>query len=295
MSNYLITGGTGSFGRACTKALLKVPNANKIIIYSRDEHKHEQMEREIGKDDRIRYFIGDIRDKDRLRLAVREANYIIHAAALKIVPAGEYNPMEFVKTNIVGAQNLIDVCLENPYPRKIIALSTDKAVAPKNLYGATKICAEKLFLASNALGYNGEPRFSVVRYGNVANSNGSVIKVFDQQLMHNHPLTITDERMTRFWITLDEAVEFTLRSLNQMQGGETFIPNMPSFRVTDLAEAMVERGGFGRTYPIRYMGIRPGEKLHEEIEEGRSSENNNVWLDKEALINQLIGLDNASI
>lgn len=261
MSNILITGGTGSFGHAFVECCLcnKDCRYDKIIIYSRDEHKQEQMARRFDNDDRLRFFIGDVRDKDRLKLAARECSYMVHAAALKIVPAGEYNPMEFIKTNIIGAQNVVDVVLSLPY-MQVIALSTDKAVNPINLYGATKLCMEKLFLASNALlGDNNFSRFSIVRYGNVANSNGSVIPLFKRAKELLRPLPITDVRMTRFWIELDEAAEFVYNKLQNMEKGKVYIPEMPSFNIMDLADAFTPT-----SYTV--VGIRPGEKLHEQID-----------------------------
>lgn len=259
MSNILITGGTGSFGQAFVERCIhnKECPYEKIIIYSRDEHKQEQMERRF-QDSRLRFFLGDIRDKDRLKLAARECIYMVHAAALKIVPAGEYNPMEFIKTNILGAQNIIDVAVGLPY-MQVIALSTDKAVNPINLYGYTKGCMEKLFLASNALlGDNDFSRFSVVRYGNVANSNGSVIPLFKKYKEKGEPLPVTDTRMTRFWIELDQAADFVYNKLQSMEKGKVYIPEMPSFSIMELVDA------FRTTY--RVTGIRPGEKLHEQID-----------------------------
>lgn len=281
MSSILITGGTGSFGQALALKLL-TRKYDKIIIYSRDEHKQEQMAKRLAPFDKhkqLRFFIGDIRDKDRLRLAMREAWYIVHAAAMKIVPTAEYNPMECIKTNVLGAQNLIDIAHENcNFEKKILALSTDKAVAPKNLYGASKLCAEKLFIASNLNIY---AKFSVVRYGNVANSNGSVIKVFKEQLDKGLPFTITNNLMTRYWITLDEAVEFVLNCLGKMQGGETFIPNMPSFRVMDLAMAMNDP--LSSYIPLEVIGVRPGEKIHEQIDDDKFSDQNDTWLSVDQL------------
>lgn len=262
--NTLITGGTGSFGQALTARLLKTNTYSRICIYSRDEHKQDIMSKKFN-DARLRFFIGDVRDKDRLKLALNNIQTVIHAAALKIVPAAEYNPFECIKTNILGAQNLIDAIVSDIRPpiaggvQKVIALSTDKAVHPINLYGATKLCAEKLFIAANNIIGTEYSKFSVVRYGNVANSNGSVIPLFQTQLKHANPFTITNEKMTRFWITLNEAVDFVLKSLDTMQGGETFVPDMPSFTVMDLAKAMCPSNS------TEITGIRPGEKLSEEI------------------------------
>lgn len=290
MSNILITGGTGSFGQEFTKHLLeKDGEFDKIIIYSRDEHKQEKMARRFSSypnTERLRFFIGDIRDKDRLKLAAKDCLYIVHAAALKIVPAGEYNPMEFVKTNVLGAQNVIDVALSNPYT-KVLALSTDKAVNPVNLYGATKLCMEKLFLASNNLvGRNPWTGFSIVRYGNVANSNGSVIPVFKKAYEAGEPLPITDARMTRFWIELDEAASFVYYKLINMVNGSIFIPNMPSFNILDLAAAFDEHG----ERRIKIVGIRPGEKLHEQIDQDLFSNTNARFLPWQELRQRLIAL-----
>ncbi len=266
--NLLITGGTGSFGQALVKYLLQKDLYDKIVIYSRDEHKQEQMKEKFNSD-RLRFLIGDVRDKDRLYMAMNGINHIVHTAALKIVPSAEYNPFEYVKTNIMGSQNLIEVCwLHSKSVSKVIALSTDKATSPINLYGATKLTMEKLMLAANNI--NEYPHFSLVKYGNVAGSNGSVIPLFKRMKDMGAPMPITDKRMTRFWITLEEAVEFTMNSLDKMKGRETFIPDMPSFRVIDLAKCFSDE--------ITEIGIRPGEKLHEEIEIGRSSENNDVWM-----------------
>jgi UDP-N-acetylglucosamine 4,6-dehydratase len=278
MLNYLIIGGTGSLGNALVEQLLKVgydpyfPNY-KICIYSRDEHKQEQMARKFSNHAALRFLIGDIRDKDRLNLAIHGGvTHIINAAALKIVPAMEYNPFECLKTNTIGAQNVIDcLCNFGYYPIKFIQVSTDKAVKPINVYGASKLCAEKLTLAANNITGEMGHRYSVVRYGNVANSNGSVIPLFKKQLAANEPLTITDERMTRFWITLEDAATFVLECLHKMEGGETFIPKMPSFKVTDLARAMTDK-------PYIVTGIRPGEKLHESISDELSSDTNDNWL-----------------
>lgn len=271
MLNILITGGTGSLGRAIISKLLKLNSFTKICIYSRDEHKQEQVRELFNNDPRLRFFIGDIRDKDRLKLAVQGVTHIIHAAALKVVPTAEYNPFETIKTNIIGAQNLVD-CVTNRetfymgnYPR-VIAVSTDKAVHPINLYGATKLCAEKLFIAANNIQGNYGPKFSVARYGNVANSNGSVIPLFQRQLADATALTITDDRMSRFWITLEEASDFVLKCLNAMHGAEIFVPEMKSFRVKDLALVMMQDAGYAPEKQwCRVIGIRPGEKLYEEI------------------------------
>jgi len=286
--NILITGGTGSFGQAVTERLLSFNRYQKIGIYSRDEHKQELMAKRLN-NPKLRFFIGDIRDKERLALAIQDYEIIIHTAALKIVPSAEYNPFEYIKTNIMGAQNLVDVCINSvPYYgtralQKVIVLSTDKAVHPINLYGATKLCAEKIFKAANNIrGPNG-PKFSIVRYGNVANSNGSVIPLYMQQLKENKQLTITDDSMTRFWITLDDAVNFVLQCIDRMYGGETFVPDMPSFNIKDLALVMMGNYPLERQW-TEIIGVRPGEKLHEEIitkEEFQNSiydKETNTWI-----------------
>lgn len=254
--NVLITGGTGSFGKKYTKILLKKYKPNKIIIYSRDELKQFEMAQEFN-DPCMRYFIGDVRDAPRLKKAMEDVDFVIHAAALKHVPIAEYNPMECIKTNINGAQNVIDACLDNRV-KKIIALSTDKAANPVNLYGATKLASDKLFVAANNLVGNREIEFSVVRYGNVIGSRGSVVPFF-QKLINDGvtSLPITDEKMTRFLITLEQGVEFVLKNFERMQGGEIFIPKIPSMKIVDLAHALAP------TLPREVIGIRPGEKLHE--------------------------------
>ncbi len=256
-SNILITGGTGSFGKQYTKTLLERYTPNKIIIFSRDELKQFEMQQEFPQDC-MRFFIGDVRDRDRLMLAMRRVDYVIHAAALKQIPAAEYNPMECIKTNIMGAQNVIKTALEC-LVKKVIALSTDKAANPINLYGATKLCSDKLFVSSNNLVGSDRPtRFSVVRYGNVVGSRGSVVPFF-KKLMRNGTdhLPVTDERMTRFWITLQQGVDFVLKNFERMWGGEIFVPKIPSIKIVDLAKAMAPN------LPTKIIGIRPGEKLHE--------------------------------
>lgn len=292
-NSILITGGTGSLGQSLVKSLIGSKDYERIVAYSRDEHKQEKMSAEL-RSDQVRYFIGDVRDKDRLRLAMRGCWHIVHAAALKIVPSGEYNPMEYIKTNIIGSQNLIDLMLEDNGhlgTRKALFISTDKAVNPVNLYGATKLCMERLAIASNALGTHQDrtrAMFSVCRYGNVANSNGSVIKVFKQQLEEKIPFTITDKLMTRYWIELEEASKFVLDSLNKIEkGGEIFIPDMPSFKIVDLARAFKPNL---HTYDVNYIGIRKGEKLHEQIDQDRYSNFNDSWLSIEQLREKLIKL-----
>jgi UDP-N-acetylglucosamine 4,6-dehydratase/5-epimerase len=254
--SILITGGTGSFGRRYVKTLLERFSPRKIIIFSRDELKQYEMQQEYDQDC-MRYFIGDVRDRDRLKMAMRDVDYVIHAAALKQVPAAEYNPMECIKTNIHGAENVIHAAIEAEVS-KVIALSTDKAANPVNLYGATKLCSDKLFVAANNVVGFRRTRFAVVRYGNVVGSRGSVVPLFrsliDRGTDH---LPITDERMTRFWITLQEGVDFVLKNFSRMRGGEIFVPKIPSIRIVDLAKAIAPG------LPLRKIGIRPGEKLHE--------------------------------
>jgi UDP-N-acetylglucosamine 4,6-dehydratase len=256
----LITGGTGSFGRAFTKRLLTEDECKKVIIFSRDEWKQWDMQQSdpIFSHPKMRYFLGDVRDKDRLLRAFNEVDYVIHAAALKQVPAAEYNPSEFVKTNVIGGMNVIDQTI-NCRVEKVIALSTDKSVNPINLYGATKLCSDRLFVAGNAyVGASGRPKFSIVRYGNVLGSRGSVIALWKKLIDEGATsIPITDSRMTRFWITLDQSVEFVINCLARMRGGEIFIPKIPSMKIEDLAAAIAPH------LPHTYTGIRPGEKLHE--------------------------------
>ena len=257
-SSILITGGTGSFGRALTSHLLEQTNVSRVVIFSRDELKQYEMKLTFGDDRRIRWFLGDIRDRDRLQRAVRGVQYVIHAAALKQVDTAEYNPFEFVKTNVIGSQNIIDACI-NEKVQKVIALSTDKASSPINLYGATKLTADKLFVAANNYTDGGKTALSVVRYGNVVGSRGSVIPHFMAAIEEGRSLPITDPRMTRFWISIDDAVRFVLSSLDQMSGGELYVPRIPSMKITDLVEAL------SPGYSTHIIGIRPGEKLHEEM------------------------------
>ena len=259
---FFISGGTGSFGTAFIKYLVKKKLAKKIIIFSRDEFKQSVFKEYdfVKKNENIfRFFIGDIRDKERLNWAMSNPiDVIVHAAALKQVPVAEYNPFEAVKTNIVGAQNIIEVSLEKNIP-KIIALSTDKAVAPINLYGATKLTSDKLFISANHFRGKKDCKFSVVRYGNVMGSRGSVIPLLLQQHKTQNYLTVTDKNMTRFNITIEKAVIFVLNSLNLMNGGEIFIPKMPSYKILDVVKAV------NKDLKIKFIGIRPGEKLHEEL------------------------------
>ena len=254
----LVTGGTGSFGKCFTRYVLTHYQPKKIIIYSRDEFKQWMMADEFREyEDKLRFFIGDVRDLNRLKRACEGVDYIIHAAALKQVPACEYNPNEAIKTNINGAMNVIDAALDSGV-NKVVALSTDKAVNPVNLYGGTKLVSDKLFVAANAYAGTKDINFSIVRYGNVAGSRGSVIPVFNKVISEGKTeLPVTDVRMTRFWISLTQGVELVIKALSEAKGGETFISKIPSFKVTDLAEAMLP----GCT--IRETGIRPGEKLHE--------------------------------
>ena len=252
----LVTGGTGSFGRKFVEILLRKYQPQKVIIYSRDELKQFEMQQQFDQKC-MRYFIGDVRDYARLKRAMYKVDYVVHAAALKQVPAAEYNPMECIKTNVMGAQNVIDAAIENGV-KKVIALSTDKAANPINLYGATKLCSDKIFTAANSLVGDRPTRFSVVRYGNVVGSRGSVVPVFKKLLATGaKELPITDQRMTRFWLMLDDAVDFVLKNFQRMQGGEIFIPKIPSMHITDLATAIAPN------LPIKIIGIRPGEKLHE--------------------------------
>ena len=249
----LVTGGTGSFGQNFVSKALE-NDIKKIIVFSRDELKQYEMSQKFN-DDRIRFFLGDVRDKDRLYRAFDGVDIVVHAAALKQVPACEYNPFEAVKTNILGAQNIIEAAIDRKVKR-VIALSTDKAANPINLYGATKLASDKLFVAANSYVGDKDTRFSVVRYGNVVGSRGSVVPLF-KRLMEKGKLPITDERMTRFWITLDQGVQFVIDNLERMHGGEIFVPKIPSMKVVNLAEAICP------TCEIEYIGIRPGEKLHE--------------------------------
>jgi len=250
----LVTGGTGSFGKLFVRTILAQSDVKKVIVFSRDELKQFEMQKEI-QDPRVRFFIGDIRDSERLHRAFHGVDYVVHAAALKQVPACEYNPIEAVKTNVLGAQNIINAAIDNGI-RKVIALSTDKAANPVNLYGATKLCSDKLFIAGNAYSGDTDTHFAIVRYGNVMGSRGSVIPVFKEQAKTG-VLTITDPRMTRFWITLEHGVAFVLQSLELMKGGELFIPKIPSMNIMDLAKAIAPG------CKTKTTGIRHGEKLHE--------------------------------
>ena len=262
--SILLTGGTGSFGKHFCRMMLEKYNPKVIRIYSRDELKQHEMRIEFKDDPRLRFFIGDVRDGERLLRAMHGVDMVVHAAALKQVPACEYNPFEAVKTNVHGAQNVVDAAIDAGV-KKVIALSTDKAVNPVNLYGATKLCSDKLFIQGNAYAGATGTRFACVRYGNVIGSRGSVIPVFLQQ-KESGTITITDERMTRFWITLDQAVELVLNGFRYMEGGEIFVPKIPSMRIMDLAKAIAPE------CEVKHIGIREGEKLHEALtgeDEGR--------------------------
>ena len=258
--SLLITGGTGSFGKAFVNYLLKNKiHLKKIIIFSRDELKQFEMNKIFSEKQyqNIRYFIGDVRDKDRLKLALNNVDIVVHAAALKQVPIAEYNPFEFIKTNVMGAQNLIESCL-NSSVKNIIALSTDKASSPVNLYGATKLCSDKLFVAANNMKGKQNIRFSIIRYGNVMGSRGSVLETFLQQ-KKSGVFQITDKKMTRFNINMSEAIDFVIYCLINLKGGEIFVPKLPSFYITDLAKAVSD------SCKTNIIGIRPGEKIHEEM------------------------------
>ena len=262
----LLTGGTGSFGKHFCRLMLEKYNPKVIRVYSRDELKQHEMRIEFNDDHRLRFFIGDVRDGKRLQRAMEGVDFVIHAAALKQVPACEYNPFEAVKTNVHGAQNVIDAAIDTGV-KKVIALSTDKAVNPVNLYGATKLCSDKLFTQGNAYAGDKGTRFACVRYGNVIGSRGSVIPLFLDQ-KKTGTITVTDDRMTRFWITLEEAVELVLKGFYYMEGGEIFVPKIPSMKITDLAQAIAPE------CKVKMIGIRPGEKLHEALtgeDEGRNT------------------------
>ena len=256
-SNILITGGTGSFGHTCVPMLLKNYNPNKLIIFSRDEMKQWEMAKKFSDDNRVRFFIGDVRDRDRVYRALNGVDYVIHAAATKIVPTAEYNPFECIKTNVNGAMNLIDAAIDNKV-KKVVALSTDKASSPVNLYGATKLASDKLFVAGNSYAGSNETRFSVVRYGNVMGSRGSVIPFFINE-KDKSSLPITHPDMTRFMITLEQGVELVWHAFNDMVGGEIYVKKIPSMKVTDVANTIAPKAS------IDIVGIRPGEKLHEQM------------------------------
>ena len=258
-AEILVTGGTGSFGQRFIRKLLEDHKPRRVIVFSRDEMKQYEMAQRpwIDEDNRVRFFIGDVRDRDRLEMAMRGVNYVVHAAALKHVPAAEYNPFECIHTNVLGAENVVQAAIRSGVSR-VIALSTDKAANPINLYGASKLASDKIFSAANHLSGREGTRFSVVRYGNVVGSRGSVIPFFRRLIDEGAPaLPITDERMTRFWITLEQGVDFVLTCLDMMQGGEIFVPKIPSMKMVDLARCLAP------DMPQKVVGIRPGEKLHE--------------------------------
>lgn len=255
--SILVTGGSGSFGNAFVPMTLARFNPRRIIVYSRDEMKQWEMAKKFEGDERVRFFIGDVRDRDRLYRALDGVDYVVHAAATKIVPTAEYNPFECVKTNIIGAMNLIDACIDKGVKR-VVALSTDKASSPINLYGATKLASDKLFVAGNSYAGGHDTRFAVVRYGNVMGSRGSVIPFF-LSILERGSLPITDERMTRFMISLEQGVELVWHAFDDMQGGEVYVKKIPSMRVVDIAAAVAPQAH------LEFIGIRPGEKLHEQM------------------------------
>ena len=257
-TSVLITGGTGSLGTSLVDYLLKETKVRRIAIFSRDELKQQQLRMYFQDDSRLRWFLGDVRDLERLKRAFHKVDFIIHAAALKQVDTGEYNPMEFIKTNVLGSQNVIDAAIETGVKR-VVALSTDKASSPINLYGATKLTADKLFVAANNYSHAYGTAFSVVRYGNVMGSRGSVIPFFKDLYEQGKPLPITDLRMTRFWISIESAVKFVIDSLEMMTGGELYVPKIPSMKIIDLAHAVAPNA------KLEEIGMRPGEKLHEEM------------------------------
>ncbi|MBI5115296.1 UDP-N-acetylglucosamine 4,6-dehydratase (inverting) [Candidatus Poribacteria bacterium] len=274
----LVTGGTGSFGKKFVQLALEDCHPKKIIIFSRDEFKQHEMRTSGFDQDCLRYFLGDVRDKDRLRRALDGVDIVIHAAALKHVPACEYNPIEAVKTNVIGAANLIEAAIDRGV-KKVLALSTDKAAAPVNLYGATKLCSDKLLVAGNSYSGLHITRFSVVRYGNVLGSRGSVVPLF-QKLSATGSLPVTDPAMTRFWLTLDQGVRFVLHCLDFMEGGETFVPKIPSMSIMDLAKAI------GPECDIKIVGIRPGEKIHEVLIPEDDARNTVEFADKFVILPQ---------
>jgi UDP-N-acetylglucosamine 4,6-dehydratase/5-epimerase len=263
-SSILVTGGTGSFGKAFLRYVLDNEDPKRVVVFSRDELKQHEVRRLFDDDPRLRWFIGDIRDRNRLERAMHGVDYVVHAAALKQVDTAEYNPFEYVQTNVNGSQNVVEAAIDQGV-QKVVALSTDKASSPINLYGATKLCSDRMFVSANHYAAHHPTRFSVVRYGNVMGSRGSVIPVFRDLAARGESLPITDKRMTRFWITLPQAVQFVVDSFDMMDGGELYVPRIPSMKVTDLAEAVAPGS------PTHEIGIRPGEKLHEEMIAGDDS------------------------
>ncbi|WP_277068814.1 UDP-N-acetylglucosamine 4,6-dehydratase (inverting) [Saccharomonospora viridis] len=257
-SSILLTGGTGSFGKAFISYALAELNPRRLVVLSRDELKQYEVRQQFGNDPRLRWFIGDVRDRRRLERAMHGVDYVVHAAALKQVDTGEYNPFEFVQTNVFGSQNVIEAAIDTGV-RKVVALSTDKASSPINLYGATKLCADRMFISANHYAATHPTRFAVVRYGNVMASRGSVIPFFRSLAEQGKSLPITHKEMTRFWITLPQAVRFVVDSFDIMRGGELFVPRIPSMRLVDLAQAIAPGS------PMHEIGVRPGEKLHEEM------------------------------
>jgi UDP-N-acetylglucosamine 4,6-dehydratase len=257
-ASILLTGGTGSFGKAFIAYALEHLNPRRLVVLSRDELKQYEARQLFDDDPRLRWFIGDVRDRRRLERAMHDIEFVVHAAALKQVDTAEYNPFEFVQTNVTGSQNVIEAAIDCGV-RRVVALSTDKASSPINLYGATKLCADRLFIAGNHYAAGHPTRFSVVRYGNVMGSRGSVIPFFKSLAERGEALPITDLRMTRFWITLPQAVEFVVSSFDQMHGGELYVPRIPSMRLVDLARVIAPNS------PMKEVGVRPGEKLHEEM------------------------------
>lgn len=257
-ASILLTGGTGSFGKAFIAYALERLNPRRLVVLSRDELKQYEVRQLFGDDPRLRWFIGDVRDRRRLERAMRDIDYVVHAAALKQVDTAEYNPFEFVQTNVTGSQNVIEAAIDCGV-RKVVGLSTDKASSPINTYGATKLCADRLFISGNHYAAGHPTRFAVVRYGNVMGSRGSVIPLFRSLAERGEALPLTDLRMTRFWITLPQAVEFVVSSFDLMNGGELYVPRIPSMRLVDLARAIAPDS------PMKEVGVRPGEKLHEEM------------------------------
>ncbi len=257
--NILVTGGTGSFGYQFVKNIIENYKPKKLIIFSRDEFKQHEMKKKFSNEEFkfIRYFIGDVRDFNRLDYALKNVDFAVHAAALKQVDVAEYNPMEVIKTNILGSQNFVEACVKNEV-EKVIALSTDKAANPISLYGATKLCSDKLFIAGNNIAGKAKTRFAVVRYGNILKSRGSVVNIFNELISRGAKfLPVTDKRMTRYWLSIEEGVDFVIKSFERMLGGEIFVPKIPSIKITDLCEAMAPK------LPIKEIGLRPGEKIHE--------------------------------